>query len=78
MTKAELMAEVERLKEKCDRQAMVLRRIYVEHNPDTWFPCGQHGGEDRNGLPEFITICPAYGVGWSQVYQRTDRTVGGM
>ena len=78
MTKAQLEAEIERLKEKCDKQAMVLRRIYVEQNPNTWFPRGEGGDHDRNGLPERIYICPAYGVGWSQVYERQERTIGGM
>jgi len=26
-------------------------------------------------LPQFVTICPAYGAGWEQVYEKTDRTI---
>lgn len=39
-----------------------------------YFLTGGHGERDNNKLPEYVTICPAYGVGWSQVYQKTDRT----
>ena len=74
----EAAAEIERLKEKCDRQAMVIRRIYPENFPDTWFVGGELGEKDQNGLPKFIEVCPAYGVDWTQVYERTDRTIGGM
>jgi hypothetical protein len=74
----EQKAEIERLREKCDKQAMVIRRIYAEQLPDTWFVCGEIGEKDRNGLPKYIEVCPAYGVDWSQLYERTDRTIGGM
>lgn len=40
-----------------------------------YFLSGGHGELDGNYLPQFITICPAYGAGWEQVYERTDRTV---
>lgn len=68
-------AEIERLKEKCDRQAMVIRRIYVDEYPDTWFAWHGFGEKDRNGLPQYIEVVPAHGVGWTQVYERTERTI---
>ena len=40
-----------------------------------YFLTGGHGEKDKNLLPEYVTVCPAYGSGWEQVYQRTDRTV---
>ena len=40
-----------------------------------YFLTGGHGEKDKNLLPEYVTVCPAYGAGWEQVYQRTDRTV---
>jgi len=40
-----------------------------------YFLSGGHGDKDDNSLPEFVTICPSYGSGWEQVYQKTDRTV---
>jgi hypothetical protein len=70
--------ELQRLVEKCDKQTMVLRRIYVEQFPNQWFVCGELGPRDENGLPAKIEVCPAYGVDWSQIYERTDHTIGGM
>lgn len=64
----EAQAEIERLREKCDQQAMILRRIYIEKYPDTWFVCGEGGPKDTNGLPERIHVCPAYGCDWSVTY----------
>jgi cephalosporin hydroxylase len=40
-----------------------------------FFLTGGHGGIDSNLLPKFVTICPAYGCAWEQVYEKTDRTV---
>lgn len=41
-----------------------------------YFICGEGGEKDRNNLPKQIHICPAYGVDWFQVYERTDKTFG--
>jgi len=71
-----LRSEVERLKEKCDKQATILRRLNPENFPDTYFICGELGEKDQNGLPEKIMIVPAYGVDWMQIYQRTDKVTG--
>jgi hypothetical protein len=60
------------------KQQKIIRRIYVDHFPDTYFVSGEIGHKDQNGLPEYIEVCPAYGVDWTQLYQRTDRTIGGM
>jgi hypothetical protein len=67
--------ELERLVTKCDRQAMVIRRMYVEHYPDQWFAWHGYGEKDRNGLPQYIEVVPAHGVGWTQVYEKTNRTI---
>lgn len=60
------------------KQQTIIRRIYAEKLPDTWFVCGELGEKDQNNLPKYIEVCPAYGVDWSQLYERTDRTIGGM
>lgn len=70
--------EIERLTEDKDKLAAILRRVYVDKFPDTWFPAGEHGEKDSNNLPKFIQVCPAYGCDWVQIYERTDRTIGGM
>lgn len=44
--------------------------IIPEKMPDTYFICGEGGSKDDNNLPEFILICPAYGVEYSVVYKK--------
>ena len=63
MTKAELEAENERLKD-------ILRRWFPDKFPGLYFICGEGGDKDANGLPERIHVCPGYGCGWSQIYTR--------
>lgn len=75
---ADQQKEIDRLKEKCDNQAMVIRRSYPENFPDTWFVANGIGQKDANNLPQYIWVCPAFGVDWLQVYEKTERTVGGM
>ena len=65
-----LRAEVQRLKEKCDMQAGVLKRLTPDRNPGVLFITGHVGTKDKNGLPEKLLICPAYGVDWAEVYVR--------
>lgn len=40
-----------------------------------FFLTGGHGDKDDNMLPQFVTICPAYGCAWEQVYEKTERTI---
>jgi hypothetical protein len=70
--------ELEAILDLLAKQQKIIRRIYVEHFPDTYFVCGESGNKDQNGLPDRIEVCPAYGVDWSQIYERTDRQIGGM
>lgn len=41
-----------------------------------YFICGEGGEKDANGLPARIHVCPAYGVDWFQIYERTNSTHG--
>jgi hypothetical protein len=41
-----------------------------------YFICGEGGEKDNNNLPDRIYICPAYGVDWFQVYEKTPSSVG--
>jgi hypothetical protein len=68
--------EIERLRAKCDKQAMIIRRLFPEMSPDTYFISGQQGTADDNGLPEEIHVVPAYGCDWSMVYRRANKTSG--
>lgn len=67
--------ELETMHDMLCKQQVIIRRIYAEYLPDTWFVCGEMGEKDSNGLPQYIDVCPAYGVGWYQVYEKTDRSV---
>lgn len=40
-----------------------------------YFLAGGYGNTDENMLPQYIRICPAYGAGWEQIYEKTNRTV---
>lgn len=71
----DLKKEVERLKEKCDMQANILRKLSDKY-PDTMFIHGTIGAKDNNGMPEMLLVVPAYGVDFSYVYVRTDKTIG--
>ena len=77
-TIADKEAEIERLKQKCDKQAMFIRRIFPETFPETPFISGVMGEKDQNNMPKMITVCPAFGVDFSYVYEYTGRTIGGM
>ena len=68
--------EIERLKTKCDMQAMILRRLTPENYPDTLFIHGTLGEKDDNGMPEKLSVVPAYGVDFSYIYKRTDKITG--
>jgi hypothetical protein len=68
--------EIERLREKCDRQAMILRRLNADKHPDTYFISGESGNKDQNGMPKHIWVVPEYGVDWHMVYERTEIASG--
>jgi hypothetical protein len=54
------------------------RDRYAHATPEMsglYFLTGGHGEKDKNMLPEYVTVCPAYGCGWEQVYVKTDRTI---
>lgn len=71
-----LNKEVERLQEKCDKQAMILRRLSPDKFPDTLFISGILGEKDQNNMPEKLLVCPAYGVDFSYIYEYTGKTTG--
>ena len=73
---ADAITEIERLREKCNKQAMVLRRLTPDKYPGVYFIHGELGEKDQNGMPEKIMVVPAYGCDWSQIYERTEKTVG--
>lgn len=40
-----------------------------------YFLAGGHGPKDDNQMPQFVEIVPAYGCGWSMIYEYTGRTI---
>jgi len=73
---ARLTQEIKRLTEKCDKQAMILRRLTPEKHPDTLFISDVLGKRDMNNMPEKLLVVPAYGVDFSYIYEYTGKTTG--
>ena len=61
--------EIERLRDKCDKQAMILRRLAPEKFPDTLFISGVLGERDKNNMPKKLMVVPAYGVDFAYIYE---------
>lgn len=57
-------------------ESIVKHELIAEHFGNIFFICGEGGEKDDNGLPKQLHICPAYGVDWFQIYERTDKTFG--
>jgi len=75
-TIADKEREIERLQDKCDKQAEFLRRINPERFPDTLFIHSLVGKKDENGMPEKLLVVPAYGVDFSYVYEYNGKITG--
>ena len=56
-----------------EKLACTVKRIYAEQLPGTWFVCGESTVKDGNGLPAHIHVCPAYGAGFSVIYERVEK-----
>ena len=76
MTHDEMKRESERLQDRCNTQAMILRRLVPDKFPNTYFIHGELGEKDQNGMPEKIMVVPAYGVDFTYIYTREEKTVG--
>ena len=73
---AELETEIERLTKKCDMQANILRRLTRDKFPGTLFISGVLGEYDGYNMPQKLLVVPAYGVDFSYIYERTEKTTG--
>ena len=54
------------------------RDRYKHNHPEitgAYFLAGGYGNVDINQLPDYVEIVPAYGCGWSQVYEKVERTI---
>lgn len=64
------------LRELRKLKSLIKHDILADKLGNIYFIGGEGGSKDDNGLPEQIHICPAYGVDWIQIYERTDKTFG--
>jgi len=74
---AELEAENEKLRKGLDIYQRERDR-YKHATPEmsgAYFLTGGHGPKDDNQMPQFVEIVPAYGCGWSMIYEDTGRTI---
>ena len=72
-----MIAQIDNLKKALEIYQRERDRFKHAHPEITgaYFLTGGHGEKDANQLPEYVTVCPAYGAGWEQVYEKTDRTI---
>jgi hypothetical protein len=68
-----LEEEIERLKEKCNKQANLLMQLTPEKFPGIMFIHAHLGEKDINGMPEKILMIPTYGSDVTYIYERKDR-----
>ena len=80
---SEAMSEINELRRLLDQYkngyeaAMrIVKSTYPDKFPDTYFICGELGSKDDNGMPEKLTVCPAYGCDFFYIYERTGVTSG--
>ena len=57
-------------------KSLIKHNLLAEQMEGIYFICGEGGEKDKNNLPKQIHVCPAYGVDWFQVYERSDQTFG--
>jgi len=71
-----LQKEVERLQDIVTRMSRIYKHLNAENHPGVYFIHGSLGSYDDNGMPEKLLVVPAYGVDFSYIYERTDKTTG--
>lgn len=73
---ADLECELEKYKLAYESAMNIIRSTYAEKFPDAYFISGELGTKDDNNMPEKILVCPAYGLDFVYVYERTEKTHG--
>lgn len=73
----ELREHIEKLKSALDVYERERDRFKHAHPEITgaYFLSGGVGETDDNLLPQFVRIVPAYGCGWEQLYEKTDKII---
>lgn len=72
----QLREDVEKYKKGYEAAMRIVRSTFPEKFPDSYFICGEVGKKNENNMPEKIMVCPAYGVDFSYIYERTETTTG--
>jgi hypothetical protein len=72
----QLTEELNKYKDAYDAAMRIVKSTYAEKFPNTYFICGELGIKDLNNMPEKLMVCPAYGVDFSYIYERTKKTTG--
>jgi hypothetical protein len=76
-TNEELEAENEKLRKALEIYERERNR-FKHATPEmsgAYFLAGGHGAKDDNMMPQFVEVVPAYGCGWSMIYEDTGRTI---
>ena len=60
----------EELLQSNERLTNILRHLLPDRLSGVYFICGEAGSHDRNGLPDRILVCPAYGSDDMEVYEK--------
>ena len=50
-----------------------LKKIWIHSSPEksgAYFICGEGGEKEDMGLPEFISVCPTYGLDGMAMYKK--------
>lgn len=71
-----LEAELDTYKRGYEAAMRIVRSVFPEKFPDNYFICGELGQKDDNGMPDKLMVCPAYGVDFFYIYERTGQIAG--
>ena len=69
MNKQQLEVEYKELKDRYERIHMLVRQLFAEENGMP-FICGIMGKKDKNGMPEYFSICATYGSDAVYTYKK--------
>jgi len=66
------LRDLRKIKTGYDAAMRIVKSTYPDKFPDTYFISGQGGDVDKNGLPDRLYVCPAYGVDWVVTYKKVN------
>lgn len=74
----EYIDQLERKLALLEKTETILRHSSAEKLHGVYFICGEGGDKDDMGLPDFISVCPAYGLDGMAMYKKhTDYSAPG-